>query len=145
MAQVTAPGQSGTVSIARWALAVLAALFTLGALGQFFLVGLSMFEDGARWRDHQTLGHVIGMLPWVMWMPALIGRAGRRLISATVLLFILFELQYAFINIDSGIANAFHPLNGSILLVLGVWICHRSIALVRVPALPSHDRTDSIR
>ncbi len=93
--------RSGLVTGSRWALAILAALFTLGALGQFFLVGMSMFEDAARWQDHETLGHTIGLLPYVMWIPAVLGRTGARVIVATVLLYVLFMAQYAFINVDS--------------------------------------------
>lgn len=123
--------RSGLIAGARWTLASLALLFTIGAFAQFFLVGLGMFDDGARWSDHATLGHIIGMLPWAMWIPAVLGKTGRGMIVATVLLFILFEAQYAFINVDSTIANAFHPLNGSLLLVLGAWITQRSFGLTR--------------
>lgn len=128
-----AGARSGLVTRARWTLVVLAALFTAGALGQFFLVGLSMFEDGARWNDHKTMGHILGLLPYVMWIPAVLGKAGPRVVFGTLLLFVLFMAQYAFINIDSGIAKAFHPLNGSILLVLGAWLVQQAFGLARAP------------
>lgn len=123
--------RSGLVTGSRWVLTILATLFTLGAFTQFFLVGVSFFDDAARWNDHATVGHTIGLLPWVMWIPALLGKTGRGMIIATVLLFILFEAQYAFINVDNTIAQAFHPLNGSVLLVLGWSITQRSVALLR--------------
>ena len=123
--------RSGLVTGSRWVLTILATLFTLGAFIQFFLVGVSFFDDAARWNDHATVGHTIGLLPWVMWIPALLGKTGRGMIIATVLLFILFEAQYAFINVDNTIAQAFHPLNGSVLLVLGWSITQRSVALLR--------------
>lgn len=123
--------RSGLVTGSRWVLLILAALFTLGAFGQFFLVGMSMFDDATRWKDHATLGHILGLLPYVMWIPAVLGRAGFRLVLGTLLLLVLFMAQYAFINVDSGIANAFHPLNGSLLLVLGFWITCRGVKLVR--------------
>lgn len=112
----------------RWALVVLATLFTLGAFGQFFLVGLSFFDDSARWNDRATLGRSIGLLTWVMWIPAIVGRTAPGVIGATILLLILFEAQYAFINVDNTVANALHPLNGSMLLVLGCSITQRAIA-----------------
>ena len=127
----TTQPRSGLVTGARWALAALAGLFTLGALGQFFLVGMGMFEDAARWKDHETLGHMIGLLPYVMWIPAALGRTGARVILATVLLYVLFMAQYAFINVDSGIANAFHPLNGAVMLMLGAWLTGRAVGLAR--------------
>ena len=122
--------QSGLVSGARWMLAVLAALFTLGALFQFFLVGVSFFDDATRWNDHASLGHILGLFPYVMWIPAVLGKTGARVIIATMLLFILFMAQYAFINVENTMANAFHPLNGSVLLVLGFWIMLRSFGLL---------------
>lgn len=134
----TAPGgHSGTVMLARWALLILAVLFTAGALAQFFLVGISMFEDGARWNDHKTLGHILGLLPYVMWLPALLGRAGKNVVFGTLMLFVLFMAQYAFINVDSGYAKALHPVNGTVMLMLGHWLVQRSIRLVRAPHLPS--------
>src|SRR5690606_7598548 len=47
--------RSGLVTGSRWILTILAALFTLGAFTQFFLVGMGMFEDGSRWQDHANL------------------------------------------------------------------------------------------
>lgn len=121
---------SARTRVSRWILLIIAALFTLGAFGQFFLVGLSFFDDATRWKDHETLGHIVGLLPWVMWIPAVLGKTGR-LIGGTLLLFVLFEAQYAFINVESTVAQAFHPLNGSVLLVFGFWITTRSLTLVR--------------
>ena len=121
----------GLVTGARWALAALAALFTAGAFAQFFLVGISFFDDPVRWKDHANLGHVLGLLPYVMWIPAVLGRAGTRVILGTLLLFVLFMAQYAFINVESGVANAMHPLNGSVMLVLAFWLTQRGVALAR--------------
>jgi hypothetical protein len=133
--------QSGSISIARWVLATLALLFTAGAFGQFFLVGLSMFDDGSRWQDHKTLGHIIGLIPYVMWIPAVLGKAGRGLVLQTLMLFVLYMAQYGFINADSSIANALHPLNGSLLLVLGVAIARQSIVLARFGATQARGRS----
>lgn len=126
--------RGGGVALARWVLLALAGLFTLGALAQFFLVGLSMFEDGARWQDHKTLGHVLGLLPYVLWIPAVLAKAGRGVILGALMLFVLFMAQYAFINIDSGAVRALHPLNGTLLLLLGASLTQRAFALVRIPA-----------
>ena len=123
----------GGIALARWSLVLLAGLFTLGALAQFFLVGLSMFEDGARWQDHKNLGHVLGLLPYVIWIPAVLGRAGRGVILGALMLYLLFMAQYAFINVDSGAVRALHPLNGTFLLLLGAWVTQRAIALARIP------------
>ena len=138
------PPQPAAVTWSRRVLLLLALLFTLGAFGQFFLVGLSMFDDASRWRDHETLGHAIGLLPWVMWIPALLGRTGQRMVVACVALFISFELQYAFIEVDNGVVNALHPLNGAWLLVLSSWISLRTLALVRGPAPTTQERHEGV-
>lgn len=127
----TGPKRSGLVTGARWTLVAIAALFTIGAMGQFFLVGLSMFEDGAHWQDHKTFGSILGLLSYVMWIPALLGKTSRGLLLATLAFFFLFWAQYAFINIDNGIAKAMHPLNGTFLLLLGAWIFRTSLAQAR--------------
>jgi hypothetical protein len=139
MTDVVAPAPSRAISGARWALAGLALTFVLGAFGQFFLVGLSVFDDAARWNDHASLGHALGMLTWVLWIPAALGRAGRGLVVATLALFVLFEAQYGFISAGSGVVNALHPLNGAVLLVLGGWICLRAIGLLREPESPPRE------
>jgi hypothetical protein len=130
---VASHAPSRAIAGARWALAGVSLLFVLGAFGQFFLVGLSFFDDATRWSDHANLGHAIGLLTWVLWIPAVLGKAGRGLVVATLALFILFEAQYGFISAGNGIVNALHPLNGAVLLVLGGWICQRAIALLREP------------
>jgi hypothetical protein len=140
MTDTRTQSQSGLVIGSRWALATLAGLFTLGAFAQFFLVGISFFDDAARWNDHANLGHILGLLPYVMWIPAVLGKVGARLIVASIALLVLFGLQYAFIEADSTIMHAFHPLNGSILLVLGFWVTQRSVGLLRHPATAPRSR-----
>jgi hypothetical protein len=120
-------------SIARWTLLFLVTLFTLGAMSQFFLVGLGMFEDGARWQDHKTFGHVLGLLTYVIWIPAVLGKAGRGVILGALMLYVLFMAQYAFIHAGTGTMRALHPLNGTFLLLLGAWVTQRAFALVRTP------------
>lgn len=126
--------RSGLVTGSRWILTILAALFTLGAFTQFFLVGMGMFEDGSRWQDHANLGHVLGLVTYAMWIPAVLGKTGVRLIVANIGLLLLFGLQYAFMESGSTMMKAFHPLNGSILLVLASWITLQSLRLLRTPA-----------
>jgi hypothetical protein len=130
----TTTRRGGGVALARWTLLFLVTLFTLGAMSQFFLVGLGMFEDGARWQDHRTFGYLVGMLTWIIWIPAVLGRAGRGVILGTVMLYFLFQAQYAFIHAGTGTLRALHPLNGTFLLLLGAWTTQRAFGLVRNPA-----------
>ncbi|HYH11390.1 MAG TPA: DUF6220 domain-containing protein [Thermomicrobiales bacterium] len=141
--------RSGLVTGSRWMLVILAALFTLGAFTQFFLVGVSFFDDASRWNDHATFGAFLGLLTYFLWIPAVLGKTGARVIIATVALLILFGAQHASISIDNTMVNALHPLNGSILLVLGWWVTQRSLGLARERHLASepqpvhHDRAVS--
>ena len=106
-------------------------LLTALALSQFFLAGLSLFESPARWADHRTTGHIFGSITYVVWIFALLGRLGRVQVSAAVALLVMAELQYAFIGASSGIANALHPLNGSLILVLCVWMAANALGVIR--------------
>lgn len=126
------PPRSGLVTGSRWALTILAAIFTVGAFSQFFLVGMGMFEDGSRWQDHASLGHVLGLVTYLLWIPAVLGKTGARLIVPSLALLVLFGLQYAFIESDNTMMNAFHPLNGSVLLVLGFWVTLQARRLLKV-------------
>jgi uncharacterized membrane protein len=102
------------------------------ALTQFFLVGLSLFESAAYWLDHRNVGHVFGIVTYIASIPAVLGNMGRNLIGASVVLVVMAHLQYAFIGIDSGVVNALHPLNGSLILALSLWMTSRAIASLRV-------------
>lgn len=137
------PGTGATV--ARVILLVLIALFVLGAGAQFYLAGLSIFDTPAHWSDHANLGHGLGMLPWFLWIPAALGRAGWKVIAGTVLLFVLFEAQYAFIEAGNAFVHALHPLNGALIFALAVWIAvatarllmrDRAVATVVTPGAP---------
>ena len=61
----------------------------------------------------------------------MLGRAGIRVIVGTLMLFVLFMAQYAFIEVDNTMMHAFHPLNGAVMLVLAFWLSQRALALAR--------------
>ena len=118
----------------RRALAGLAAVFVLGALLQFFLAGMAVFDGPERWADHEMVGHVVGLLSWFLWIPAVMGRAGRRVVIAAVAVFVLFGGQYGFVAADQGAIQALHPLNGSVLLLVAGWIAVAGGRLARESA-----------
>ena len=91
---------SGLASWSRYVLLALTVLFVAGAMGQFFLAGLAVFDSPLRWSEHRSLGHTLDLVGMVIWIPAVLGRAGWRLILASVLLVVLFKAQYAFVGID---------------------------------------------
>jgi hypothetical protein len=55
MASTTAP-TGGVASLFRYVLLALILVFLAGAMGQFFLAGLSVFDSAAHWSDHRDLG-----------------------------------------------------------------------------------------
>ena len=67
----------------------------------------------------------------MIWIPALVGRAGGRLIAASIALAVLFGIQYAFVESDESTIQALHPLNGALLFALALWIARRAFVLVR--------------
>ncbi|MGH2617491.1 MAG: DUF6220 domain-containing protein [Thermomicrobiales bacterium] len=110
----------------RYTLFAFAAVFAIGAVGQFFLAGLSVFETPLRWVTHVTFGHIIGLFAALMWVPALLGRVGRPLLAATVAMVVLMVLQYAFVESGQQLIQSLHPLNGALLFSLSLWIALRA-------------------
>jgi hypothetical protein len=64
------------------------------------------------------------------------------------MLYVLFMAQYGFINAGTGTIRALHPLNGTLLLLLGAWITQRAFAMARTPlevSAPQRERRQSER
>jgi len=131
----TSPAR-GSTTRSRSVLLTLAVVLTVGAMGQFFLAGLSVFDTPVYWADHATFGSALGMVAYVVWIPAVLGRVGRRLVGGAVLLPVLFTLQHVFPASAEPYVQALHPLNGAVLFALSLWIACRSVGLLRQPAAP---------
>ncbi len=125
------PTVGGLTIAARCLLLLLLVLFTAGAATQFFLAGLSLFDNPSRWADHASLGHILGLIPWILWVPAVVGRVGWRLVTGSLALMGLFMAQYAFIESGEPYAQALHPLNGAVMFALAVWMTRRACSLLR--------------
>ena len=69
------PSTTRLVVGSRYVLLTLALLFVAGAGAQFFLAGLSLFDTPSHWAEHANLGHKLGIVPWFLWIPAVLGRA----------------------------------------------------------------------
>lgn len=143
---VEQPTVSGLAVASRSILLALTALFTLGATAQFFLAGLSLFDNPSRWADHANLGHVLGLIPWILWIPAVAGRVGGKLIAGSILLLVLFGAQYAFIESGEPYAQALHPLNGAVMFALTLWMSLRIVGLLRrAPRLQVRNQHPAVR
>lgn len=124
-------GSSGLMTAARGLLLALSFVFFAGAVVQFFLAGLSVFDTPLRWEDHRSLGHVLGLIPYVLWIPAVLGRVGVKFIVGSLALFFLYMAQYAFVNIEEPVVQALHPVNGVVMLLISFMIVRGTFEVMR--------------
>jgi hypothetical protein len=110
--------------VARLGYRILAGLFVVGAVVQFFLAGLGVFGTGEAFGVHATVGTILAFASVVLFVLAgvlaLSGREARRSAGLAALLVVLMVVQYALVELFSGVVPplaALHPVNG--LLVLG--------------------------
>jgi hypothetical protein len=122
---------SGLVRGSRIAAMVLARLFTLGVVVQIFLVGISLFESAKYWDDHKSLGQMLGIVPVLLIVTAIVGRLPPRLIGMSVGLLVLWIIQWQLPEIDNGWIAALHPLNAFLLFGLSAQIGEQVQHLVR--------------
>ncbi len=128
---IEAAAAGGPPRRSRYALLALAAALTAGTMGQFFLAGLSVFDTPRHWSSHATFGSALGVVAYVAWIPAVLGRVGWKLVVGSLLLPVLFTAQHALVAIDQPSVQALHPLNGACVFVLSLWIAVRTLGLVR--------------
>lgn len=115
-------------SAARSAFPFVAGLFAVGAIIQVFLAGLGVFDNDSAFITHRDFGYMLSLLPIVMAVLALVGGLPRRFAGLSALLFALFILQSVFVAMrDSAPAiAALHPLNGFLVLGLGIVLAWQS-------------------
>jgi hypothetical protein len=129
-------------SIARQVLPIAAGLFVACAVVQVFLAGLGVFDDPSAFVTHRDFGYMFGWLVLVVIVLALVGREPRRVVGMTILLAVLFALQSVFVSLrtDYPAIAALHPLNGFLILGLGIaitrqaWLVHREAGPESAPA-----------
>lgn len=117
-------------SLARRALPFAAGAFVACAIIQVFLAGLGVFDDPKSFITHREFGYTFGWLTLITLVLALAGRSPRRTIGLAVLLLVLFAFQSVFVALRAsmpGIA-ALHPLNGFLILGVGVVLTNRAWA-----------------
>jgi hypothetical protein len=111
-------------------------LFVACSVLQVFLAGLGVFGDPAAFITHRDFGYLFGWLIIVLIVAAIVGRMGRMYIGGSVLLMVLFTLQSVFVAVRAdmpGVA-ALHPLNGFVIVLVGLllgwraWSKRRAIA-----------------
>jgi hypothetical protein len=113
--------QSGLVRWGRIGLIVSAWLYALCILVQVFLAGLStgmLGGEPARWSDHVSFGQMIGSLPLLLIVFALVGRASIPTLAMSGAIFFLYGFQYVFANSDNGNVAALHAVNALVMFWL---------------------------
>ena len=115
-------------SAARRAFPFVAGLFAVGAIVQVFLAGLGVFDDPSSFATHRDFGYLLELIPIVMLVLALVGGMPRRFAGMSALLFGLFILQSVFVGMRESMPAiaALHPLNGFLILGLGILLAWQS-------------------
>ena len=103
-------------------------LFVACCVIQVFLAGLGVFDDASAFITHRDFGYLFGWLVLVMLVAAIVGRMGRVYIGGAVLIVVLFTLQSVFVALrtDMPAVAALHPLNGFVILLVGVLLGWRA-------------------
>lgn len=98
----------------------------LGILVQFFLVGLSMFQDAGVWEMHGTVGFLLLIPVAVVSAAPLLVASVRPLRWWGGILGALYAMQVAWIvagqNTGSGMLQAMHVFNAGLLLLAALVI-----------------------
>jgi mercuric ion transport protein len=129
-------------SFARRALPVVAAAFVACGLIQVFLAGLGVFDDPASFVTHRNFGYLLGWFTLAMLVLALLGRQRRLVVGLTVLVLVQFTFQSVFVALRTTYpaVAALHPVNGFLLLVVGIaiarlsWVARHEPAGAKAPA-----------
>lgn len=131
---------------AQGCLLVLSGVLTVGALGQFFLAGLGVFDAPRHWGSHAIIGSTLGLVTYVVWIPAALARVGRGPIAGALLLPLLFIAQHAFPQMDQPFLRALHPLNGAVIFALSLWLTGRAAGALRSakPAVARQGLTEGV-
>lgn len=87
-------------------------------------------NEPARWADHVSFGQMIGTLPVLLVVFALIGRMPVLPIVLSVAIFFLYGLQYPFAMADGGAVAALHAVNALVMFSITGMIALQSQRLL---------------
>ena len=123
--------RSPIIRYSRLAFVVSAWAYAASVVWQVFLAGLSVFDNPARWVDHANTGQMVGTLTIFMVLFALIGRLPIIVIGLSVLVLLLYGMQYPFANTATGWLAALHAVNALLMFWLSTHLAGRVTALTR--------------
>jgi mercuric ion transport protein len=121
---------------ARMAYLIVAWLFVVCCVIQFFLAGLGIFENGTRFETHRDFGYLFGWLGLFLVILALLGRLPRRqFVGGSLLVLLLFFMQSVFVLYRTSVpfVAALHPLNGALILGISLVLAMRARRYVAAP------------
>jgi cytochrome b561 len=106
----------------HWLFLGLAVLFVACVVAQIFLAGLGVFSSASAFETHREFGFLFGWLALAMLLVAIVGREGRRQILLVLAIIVAFALQSVLVAMrgDAPAVAALHPLNGVLILLLGL-------------------------
>ena len=115
------PWRKGVGAAVPW----LASLFLFGLAIQVFLAGFGLQELGGQGMDlHVVFSHVIEFIPLLLILCGVLG--GDRFSGILgIVLFVLFGLQYAFLEAAAPSVRALHPANAAVMVAATTWLVLR--------------------
>jgi len=109
---------------ARTAYRFVVGLFVLACIAAFFLAGAGAFRATDSFESHRTIGGIVVGGAALLFLLSLATRE-RRLILLSLVLLADGIIQGLLAQYDTWL-GAFHPVNGLLVLGLGLYLAHRA-------------------
>lgn len=105
-------------------------LFVASIVVQVFLVGTAIRELGGSndFSNHVGFGYTIGFIALIVVVTAVVARAGRNAVAASLGLLVLYVIQTVLPGFKDAfpILGALHPVNALVLFTLSIWYARRA-------------------
>jgi hypothetical protein len=126
------PDTQSEVPVVQRIRLVVLGLFMLGLLVQFYLAGRGVF-GASSYSAHKDLGDALHPVTLIILVLTLVAATTRNRvdIGLSVLLLVLFEVQFALADFDHPNVGAFHPVNALLLLGATSGLFQRDLRAVR--------------
>lgn len=124
-----APAARTDVNSVRLAYRIVAGLFPLACILAFFLAGAGAFGATTSYSAHRAIGSLVLALALLALVLAIVSRLDSQTTLLALALFVLALVQFALARIG-GVPwlEALHPVNGLLVLGLGLFLGHRAWA-----------------
>ncbi|CAG0963452.1 hypothetical protein ARNL5_01099 [Anaerolineae bacterium] len=128
---------SGVVTALRGLHLLLVLLFAGAVILQVFFAGATLLADPRYLIDHRSLGTAMGPLPALIVIVSLIGRLPRRIVMFSILIFVLYAMQYVIVYMlpSLGLPAAFRALH-AVNALLMFWTALHLAKLIWRALLP---------